>query len=211
MIDPKEFRAPFIKIGEIRRIADEFRSEHWPQNTIPIDILEILEFELNLEILTKANLREAGDVDALLLGDLKTVIVDQNDFLNDTAQNRLRFSIAHEIGHLVLHADVFSKIGYTSEEEWITFFQAIPDDQYTWIEQHAYEFAGRLLVPRDKLIEKLNTTVKLAEKAGFSDWDKSGESALEYIASAISKSFGVSGQVIEKRLMKESLWPPAKR
>lgn len=211
MIDPKEFRAPFITIDEIRKIADEFRLQYWPQNTIPIDILEILEFELDIEIHTIANLREAGDVDALLLGDLKTVIVDKNDFLSDTAQNRLRFSIAHEIGHLILHADTFSKIGYTSEEEWITFFQGIPDKEHIWIEQHAYEFAGRLLVPKDTLIEKLNTSVELAEEAGFSDWDKSGESALEYIASAISKSFGVSGQVIEKRLMKESLWPPKKK
>lgn len=211
MLDPRELRAPFIKIEDIRNAADEFRSRHWPQNTIPVDIFEILEFELDLEIRTKINLREAGDVDALLLGDLRTIVVDQSDFLNDHAQNRLRFSIAHEIGHLVLHADIFSKITYASEEEWIEVLQAIPDDQYTWIEQHAYEFAGRLLVPRDKLIEKLEKTVSIAESAGFNAWDSSGESALEYIAHAISKFFGVSGQVIEKRLIKENLWPPSRK
>jgi Zn-dependent peptidase ImmA (M78 family) len=36
-----------------------------------------------------------------------------------------------------------------------------------WIEQHAYEFAGRLLVPREKLIEKLNNAVALARSSGF--------------------------------------------
>jgi len=77
----------------------------------------------------------------------------------------------------------------------------------TWVEQHAYEFAGRLLVPRDKLIEKLNEAVLLAESVGFDAWDTSGESTREYIAHAISKFFGVSGQVIEKRLIKENLWP----
>jgi len=40
-----------------------------------------------------------------------------------------------------------------------------------WIEQHAYEFAGRLLVPREKLIEKLNNAVAIARKAGFDAWD----------------------------------------
>lgn len=210
MIDPKGFKAPFIKIEEIRKVADEFRAKYWPQNTIPVDIFEILEFGLDIEIRTIFNLREAGDVDALLMGDLKTIVVDQNDFLNDRAQNRLRFSVAHEIGHFVLHSDVFSKIQYSSIEEWIDFFQKIPDDQYTWIEQHAYEFAGRLLVPREKLIEKLNDAVSIVESSGFDAWDSSGESAREYIAHAIARHFEVSEQVIEKRLLRENLWPPSK-
>ena len=37
----------------------------------------------------------------------------------------------------------------------------IPDSEYAWIEQHAYEFAGRLLVPREKLIEKLMVEVEI--------------------------------------------------
>jgi len=89
------------------------------------------------------------------------------------------------------------------------FFQKIPDDQYTWIEQHAYEFAGRLFVPREKLIEKLNDAVSMAERRGFDAWDSSGEFAREYIANGIARYFAVSGQVIEKRLIKENLWPPS--
>lgn len=205
MLDPGEFKAPFIKIDDIRTEADKFRIRYWPQNTIPVDIFEILEFGLDIEVRTILNLREAGDVDALLLGDLKTIVVDQQDFLNDRAQNRLRFSVAHEIGHFVLHADIFSKIKYTSVEEWIDFFQKIPDDEYTWIEQHAYEFAGRLLVPREKLIEKLKDAVSLAKTGGFDTWDSSGESVREYIAHGIARYFGVSEQVIEKRLLKENL------
>ncbi len=210
MLTPGEFRAPFIQIEVIRKAADDFRSKYWPQNSVPIGIFEILEFGLDLEIRTIVNLREAGDVDALLLGDLKTIAVDQRDFLDDRAQNRLRFSIAHEIGHLVLHSNIFSEIQYLSIEEWITFFQAIPEDQYTWIEQHAYEFAGRVLVPRDMLIEKLNQAVSMAENAGFDAWDTSGDSTRSFIAHAIARYFDVSQQVIEKRLMRENLWPPQK-
>lgn len=211
MIDPREFKAPFIKIEDIRTAADELRLRYWSQGTIPVGIFDILEFGLNITPRTISNLRVAGDVDALLLGDLKTIVVDQSDFLNDRAQNRLRFSIAHEIGHLVLHSDVFKKISYSSMEEWIHFFQKIPEDQYTWIEQHAYEFAGRLLVPREKLIEKLNDVVSIAETRGFDAWDSSGESTREYIAHGIARYFEVSEQVIEKRLIKENLWPPLKK
>jgi hypothetical protein len=208
MMDPREFTAPFITIHDIRKAVAGFRNRYWPQETIPVDIFQIVEFELGIEIRTIFNLREAGDVDALLLGDLKTIVVDQNDFLNDRAQNRLRFSMAHEIGHLILHQDVFSKIQYASIDEWISFFQNIPEDQYYWIEQHAYEFAGRLLVPREKLIEKLNYAVVLARSSGFDAWDSSGDSTRQFVAHGIAKHFEVSDQVIEKRLIRENLWPP---
>lgn len=208
MSDPREFKAPFIKIDEIRGTVEEFRKRYWPQDTIPVDIFEIVEFELDIEIRTVFNLKEAGDVDALLLGDLKTIVVDQNDFLNDRSQNRLRFSMAHEIGHLVLHQDTFSKIQYSSVGEWIAFFQQIPEDQYTWVEQHAYEFAGRLLVPREKLLEKLDEAVALAKNSGFDAWDSSGDSTRQFLAHGIARYFGVSDQVIERRLIRENLWPP---
>jgi hypothetical protein len=208
VLDPREFKAPFIKIEDIRSAADEFHAKHWPRDTIPVDIFDIIEFGLDMEIRAILNLREAGDVDALLLGDLKTIVVDQTDFLNDRAQNRLRFSIAHEVGHYVLHAEVFSEIQYESIEEWIDFFQNIPDREYAWIEQHAYEFAGRLLVPRGKLIEKIKDTVSIAKSSGFDSWDISGESTREYIAHAIARHFEVSDQVIDKRIVRENLWPP---
>lgn len=211
MPGPEEFKAPFIGIEDIKKAADDFRKRHWPQNTIPIDIFQVVEFELGLEILPINNLREAGDVDALLLGDLKTIAVDQNNFLNERSQNRLKFSIAHEIGHLELHRDIFDNIAYSSIEEWIAFFQQIPDDQYYWIEQHAYEFAGRLLVPREKLVEKLDAAVAQVRRAGFDAWDITGDSARQYVAHGIAGYFEVSDQVIEKRLIRENLWPPRSR
>jgi hypothetical protein len=209
MMDPREFKAPFIKIEDLREAVDDFRIRYWHENTLPVNIFEIVEFELGIEIRTVFNLREAGDVDALLLGDLKTIVVDQNDFLNDRAQKRLRFSIAHEIGHLILHRDTFSKIQYSSVGDWIAFFQNIPEEQYYWIEQHAYEFAGRLLVPREELMKKLNDAVLLARRFGFDSWDSSGDSACQFVSHGIAKYFEVSDQVIEKRLIRESLWPPA--
>lgn len=211
MPSPEEFKAPFIPIDDVKKAADAVQKRCWPQNTIPVDIFQIVEFELGLELRPINNLKESGDVDALLLGDLKTIVVDQNEFLNERAQNRLRFSIAHEVGHLELHRDTFQKIAYTSIEEWIAFFQRIPEDQYSWLEQHAYEFAGRLLVPREKLIEKLDAAVALAKNAGFDSWDVSGDSARQFVAHGIARYFEVSDQVIEKRLIRENLWPPDKR
>ena len=82
-------------------------------------------------------------------------------------------------------------------------------DQYSWLEQHAYEFAGRLLVPPERLNAEFAGAVEKAKKAGFASWDSSGDAAREYIANSICRVFGVSGQVIERRIDREKLWPPA--
>lgn len=66
MMDPREFKAPFITIEDIRSAVAEFRNQYWPRDTIPVDIFAIVEFELDIEIRTIVNLRETGDVDALL-------------------------------------------------------------------------------------------------------------------------------------------------
>ena len=50
MMDPREFKAPFITIADIRRAVDDFRKQYWSKDTIPVDIFEIVEFELGIEL-----------------------------------------------------------------------------------------------------------------------------------------------------------------
>ena len=40
------------------------------------------------------------------------------------------------------------------------------------------------------------------------DWQAADEAALNYIATHIAPKFGVSAEVIAKRLRVEKLWPP---
>ena len=56
--NPKHFKAPYINVTDIRAKADAFRRKYWPPDKIPIEILEIIEFDLNLEILAIPNLKE---------------------------------------------------------------------------------------------------------------------------------------------------------
>ena len=96
-----------------------------------------------------------------------------------------------------------SGLQHTTAREWFDYISAIPDAEYGWVERQAYEFAGRLLVPPDALRD----AVQLAEQAGFAEWDASGETALGSVANNIRRRFGVSPEVIARRLRIEQLWP----
>jgi len=60
-----------------------------------------------------------------------------------------------------------------------------------------------LLVPPDPLREAFQTAVQTAETAGYADWLAADEAALDYIATLIAPKFGVSTEVIAKRLRVE--------
>jgi hypothetical protein len=45
------------------------------------------------------------------------------------------------------------------------------------------------------------------QAAGYSDWLAADEDAFDYIATRIVPKFGVSAEVIAKRLRVEKLWP----
>ena len=190
-------------------MADDFRNQVWPSKKIPIDVLSVVEFELRLEIRPISRLKEDNDIDALLLGDWQTIVVDQNQYMDDRYTNRLRYSIAHELGHYVLHKEVFSQIPKGSLEEWIAFMRDMPEKEYSFLEYHANEFAGRFLVPPEALRQELEAAIKIAEQNGMSRSQLQDESHMQYLAKPISRKFEVSSSVIERRLPKEKLWPLA--
>jgi Zn-dependent peptidase ImmA (M78 family) len=204
---PKDFKAPYITQGMAWEKADGIRVQHWPSSRIPVEVEEIL-WKVGLRLEPLESLKEAGDVDALLRGDLTSIIVDNGEYMDDRMQNRIRFSIAHELGHFVLHSDIYREMAYESIKEWIEFVRDVPETQWSFFEMQAYEFAGRLLVPLSCLKSRVEAAVRKAEEAGFNRWDKSGDAAREYMASPISRAFGVSSQVIEKRIIREGLLLP---
>ena len=208
MNDPRKFKAPYNPKERIWQEADRLRAAHPAGREIPVKVLDLAEFDLGLELVPVDGLREQLDIDALLMGDLKTILVDKRAFMNPRLEYRLRFSVAHEIGHYILHRDIYDGIKHADAAEWFDYISAIPDVEYGWVEWQAYEFAGRLLVPSDALREEFETAIKSAQAAGYSDWLAVDEIALDYLATRIAPKFGVSAEVIAKRLRVEKLWPP---
>jgi hypothetical protein len=206
--DPRKFKAPFIPKDRIWQEADRLRAAHQAGHSLPVKVLDLAEFDLGLDLIPVGSLREQLDIDALLMGDLKSILVDKHAFMSPRLEYRLRFSVAHEIGHLVLHRDIYAGLQHATAAEWFDYISAIPDVEYGWVEWQAYEFAGRLLVPPEPLRDAFQAAIQSAQAAGYSDWLAADEAALDYIATRIAPKFGVSADVIGKRMRVERLWPP---
>ena len=205
-MDASNFKAPFISKDKCWERADDFRRQFWARGCAPVDVIEIAEIELDLELRTIAKLKEDSDTDALLLSNWTTILVDERQYMDERYINRLKFSVAHELGHLVLHKDIFESIPRNTISEWISFMQKLPEDQYGFLEFQANEFAGRLLVPKDQLGEAFEKVLQKAESGGLSR-SKLQEQHLSYLCNGLIKEFEVSNEVIEKRLLKEEYWP----
>ena len=94
-------------------MADDFRVKFW-KGTLPVNVMAIVEFDLNLDIVPMSSLRQDADIDALLLDDCQTIVVEQGFYMDDRYQNRIRFSVAHELGHFVMHKEVFGAMPRSS-------------------------------------------------------------------------------------------------
>lgn len=208
MIDPGKFKAPFIPKDRIWQEADALRAKHPSGRCLPVQVLDLAEFDLGLSLIPVDGLREQLDIEALLMGDLSSILVDKRAFMNPRLEYRLRFSVAHEIGHLILHRDIYTGFKHGTAKQWFDYISAIPEVEYGWVEWQAYEFAGRLLVSSEPLREAFQAAIQSAQAAGYSDWLAADEAALDYIATRIAPKFGVSVEVIAKRLRVEKLWPP---
>lgn len=169
----------------------------------------IIENRLRLNIEPEHDLMRDLDIDAYLRVDLTGIIVDYNCYMNEKYINRLRFSFAHELGHFFLHKDIYESFSITDLKDWKYFMENIPDREYGYFEYQANEFAGRALVPRPRLVEELQNCLQKLRELGLTDFVLTDPGAvLSRISPTLCKPFGVSDQVIERRVEREGLWPP---
>ncbi len=82
MNDPRKFKAPYHPKERIWHEADRLRAAHPAGRELPVKILDLAEFDLHLDLVPVNGLREQLDIDALLMGDLKSILVDKRAFMS---------------------------------------------------------------------------------------------------------------------------------
>jgi len=202
LIKPRRLKWP-----EIWDFAEEFRRQYvHPEEKVPVPIIDIVEIDLSIEPIPIVGLKEKNDIDGFLSHNLKAIYIDETVYSDERQENRLRFTYAHEVGHIVLHKDDILNCKFNSPEEWIQLREELPEDNLKWFELQAYEFAGRLLVPKARLIAELKGQIDKINQFREMFGDNQEEILKEYISSALNSVFQVSEQVISHRIRSEKVW-----
>lgn len=200
---------PYLPYDRLRQAADQFLKQFHSSQKIPVPIEEIVEFQFGINIVPMPGLQEALDDDEVLgftSSDLKDITVDEWVWRN--RPSRYRFTLAHEIGHVVLHQNLYKSKQFTTIEEWKSFINSIPEEDHRWYEWQAYAFAGLILVPAEQLKEAVDlhmkAILKLLKKEQISISD-GWESIWDLVYELTAKDFDVSPEVIQKRVNYDKL------
>jgi hypothetical protein len=207
-LDYSAFKCKWIDQNQLRELAEQKRHKYWPEGILPVDTTKIIELKLRLEVEPMFDLLSTLDVDAYLKTDLSGIVVDHDCYMNDKFLNRLRFSMAHELGHYFLHREIYSSLSLSSPEDWKEFIQNVPETEYEAFEYQANEFAGRFLVPYEKLKSAIIDSIEMIKRSGIEYMLSDSDMVLSRISPFLRRIFGVSEQVIEIRVRREKLWPP---
>ncbi len=187
----------YLGYGEIGERAYEFLRTYHPSFELPIPMEEIADLKLGLDIITKSNLLDNYRIDGFLTSDCTAIYLDETTY--EKYYERCRFTIAHEIGHLVLHKQFYEEHRFGSIPEYIDFITSADRTVIDRFEIQGMLFAEQVLVPEQKL-EPIVRSVVATNVDILSLISTTATVAVPYIAKEISRPFQVSPKVIECRI-----------
>lgn len=200
MIDPLNVKITYKTKSEIEAEANNILRSYW-DSTLPIDVEAICEFDLRLKLSPIPGLRNFT-YDGFLPRNINEIFWDP-----DVVKVRTRFTIAHELGHFLLHNHVTKELIFNNYEEWIDFCSKIPIEQRMAAESQANTFAAKLLAPKDMIIQeiiKLEKDIRNAIKlVGYED----SALIIDYITVSLAKTFEVSEDCMKIRIESENINP----
>ncbi|MBU0476405.1 ImmA/IrrE family metallo-endopeptidase [Patescibacteria group bacterium] len=174
---------PYLGNTKIEKETGRFREKFWDDN-VPVDIEFIIDVKLRVNVIPIPSFLKLANIDALITSDWKSIYVDRDEYLDERRHNRLRFSLAHEIGHFVLHKKIYSNFNIKNLEDYYKFNKDIPQKQYSYLETQANKFANYLLVPRRALMIEREKELK---KKGSPAWfDKVDTKTFEVVTIALN-------------------------
>jgi len=188
----------YIKYGEIGERAGEFLREYHSSLELPIPIERIVEFGLELDIVPMPNLYTDFRINGFLAYDCSAIYVDERQY--SFYPEKYRFTLAHEVGHLILHGAHYKDMSWKNLDEYIESIMNMDRETLDRFEVQSNLFAEQVLVPERELWqvtrEVINRHSKELKEIGASE-----RVALPYISKIIAKSFEVSPAVIECRII----------
>jgi Zn-dependent peptidase ImmA (M78 family) len=190
----------FLSPEEIEARVQEFLKKVHPENTLPIPIEEIVDLKMGIHIVPTPGMMAVSGVDAVTSHDLKQINIDEEQVYK--IPNRARFTLAHEVAHIVLHKDFIESQNFKTEQDWRNF--VLNDLHRDPMEVQANMFSAFLLMPSDHLDREFAQAKKeLASNPTFKNSKFPDDKTLApYLAKKLSLKFEVSEKAMDNRLTK---------
>jgi Zn-dependent peptidase ImmA (M78 family) len=193
---------PYLTYTDIGRKAQEFLSQHYPSLELPIPIERIIDVELGLNIFPFPRLYKDFKQNGFLSRDRSTIYVDE--IQSDEFPEKYRFTLAHELGHFVLHKNYYEDLSFESVDEFIKWKLSVPQDEIGWFETHADWFAEQVLVPITCLEATCKEIIDNYQHI-FSQFTVIPDDFWSYISKEVARPFEVNPPVIELRIKRTGL------
>jgi Zn-dependent peptidase ImmA (M78 family) len=199
----------FLPYERIVDDAARFLRESGYQDAIPVPIEYIVEAHLHLDIIPVPNLLRDFDVDGYTSHDLTSIYVDESVF--ERSPSRYRFTLAHEVGHIVLHKEYFRRLHFGSVTDWKHFLEDLDPNDHSKLEYQGYTFGGLVLVPpehlRGRFLAAMDTVNPLVEQARAKGLTRNqyADYAVAAMAEILKDAFQVSTDVMIRRIGKDDL------
>jgi hypothetical protein len=195
--------ARFLSYGDILGAAEHLLQEHFGEIRIPVAIELLVEYHLDIEIKPVPGLKEEYGIDGYF--DRRRIAVDETAWEGNT--NRYRFTLAHELGHRVLHPELLDRATYRSVEGFLRFRNSLPEADLRRYEWQANWFAGNILLPAAPLSGLVSAGIDALRRAGEPP-DLSELSDCERLAGWIARKAHVSLNVVTRRATDDGHWVP---
>ena len=199
----------YLRDEEIAEAVAKFRHQYGLYN-LPIDIERLIEFDLDMEIIPIQGLEDWVHTTGFISNDFTSIYVDER--VQMTQEYRYRFTLAHEVGHYVLHQEYFSQLEFSDFNEWKTVCTEIDNSDHSKLEYQGYMFGGMVLVPKKELKDQFEIILPqlepLIEQAKSSRIARHHylSYAIDAAAQMLSPVFQVSIDVLTRRINHESLY-----
>lgn len=190
-----------LKNRQLAKVAEDFLRLHHPEGTLPIPIEEIIDLKLGISIVSVPKLRDVHGVDAYTSSDFSSITID--DFCYQHRETRARYSLAHEVGHILLHKSYYEGLNINDWENYLNFQTAVVASENIEIqkniENQAYILANMLLVPVNDLRQRVDG---LATEYGGSIRNVPAD-VMAWFRNELCTEYCVSGEVVERAILRE--------
>lgn len=181
-----------------RRAADLLRRHYGTRVQIPVDVDLLLEREPGVTLDYHLRLREVHGVVGVVLHERRTgrliVLIDAQ--VADHNPNFYRFTVAEELGHVILHRPLIEKIRTLREAEALH-----ASEEYRGMDRNAKRFAAAVLMPPKEVLRDAEEIYpQLVAVAGFGDV----EAVQGHLVNQLIRRYRVSTQAMRIRLGE---WP----